>query len=54
MDDEGEEKKCYVCDKPANDEDKCFGCGKYIHTKCDKNPDVGGKHRAEMHMISED
>ena len=41
--------KCYLCGKPCDEDNYCYGCHKYICSDCDQNP-VMGDHEPEEHL----
>ena len=47
------EKVSYFCEKPATDDDLCFGCMKYVCSSCSIN-DPWGQHEPEAHQSSYD
>jgi hypothetical protein len=50
------ELRCYVCGELAATDDRCFGCGAYVHDACEANPanpPTGHGHAPDDHLLGE-
>lgn len=40
---------CFHCARPVTEDDLCYGCGGFVCTTCDMNPQIGFGHTVQDH-----
>lgn len=46
---EPEKHYCFHCSRPVTKDDFCYGCGGFVCTSCDTEPQIGFGHTVQDH-----